>query len=77
MAKQDVRPTRAIFKQKLGGARYQGVVTAIGSVRFEQARKRLAKLADREVEQTSDGDTMEAMSRGWEETAKYIAAQRE
>jgi hypothetical protein len=73
MAKQQARPTRAIFKDKLGGARYQGVVTAAGSTSFEMARKRLAKMAGREVEQTSDGDVFEFLARGEDATRKYLA----
>lgn len=63
---------RVIFGDKSGGSRYQGCVTKIGSVRFEAARARLAKLACRDVALTSDGDTFEYLARGDAETREYL-----
>lgn len=62
----------AIFKDKADGARYQGIVTKAGSVAFEAARCRLAKLANRSVETTSDGCVFEALARGWDNTREYL-----
>lgn len=62
----------SIFRNKTGGSRVQGVITARGSVRFEQARRRLAKLASREIEHISDADVIEYLARGDSETVVQI-----
>lgn len=64
----------SIFRDKKGGSRVQGIMTPVGSKRFEQARRRLGKLADRETEHVSDADTIEYLARGESETVKYLAA---
>lgn len=50
--------------------------TVTGSVRFEQARQRLAKLAGLEVEQVQDPDVREYLNRGEIATREYLAARR-
>lgn len=69
-----MKPTgrSSIFRDKKGGDRVQGVLTPVGSNRFEQSRKRLAKLAGREVEHVSDADVIEYEVRGEENTLKYL-----
>lgn len=62
----------SIFRDKKGGDRVQGQITPIGSLRFERARKRLGKLADRDVEHVSDADTIEYLARGEQETLDYL-----
>jgi hypothetical protein len=52
-----------IFPPTVAGARTPGQ-TAVGSIRFEQARKRLAHLVSREVEHVGDADVVEYLSRG-------------
>jgi len=66
-----------IFRDKAGGTKKQGVITPAGTIRFEAARRRLAKLAGREVEQISDADTIEYLARGETETKAYIAKHAE
>jgi hypothetical protein len=63
----------SIFREKAGGDRVQGLLTPIGSKRFEQARATLAKLAGRETEQISDADTIEFLARGEANTRSYLA----
>jgi hypothetical protein len=71
--KDNARPGRtSIFRDKAGGDRVQGNITAAGSVRFEQARRRLAKLAGCEYEDVSDADTIEFLARGEGETIKAL-----
>jgi len=62
----------SIFRNKEGGARVHGVLTPIGSRRFEQARLRLARLAVRDPEQISDADVVEFLARGDEATRRYL-----
>jgi hypothetical protein len=64
--------TRAIFPDKAGGDRVQGIITPVGSTRFEHARRRLGKLAEREVERVSDADVIEYLARGETETRKVL-----
>ena len=61
----------AIFRHKT--VRLQGVVTKVGSVKFEHARRRLARLAGRDVDSTSDGDTFEFLARGEANTRRYLS----
>jgi hypothetical protein len=56
-----------------GAKRVQGVITPVGTRRFEQSRARLAKLADLEVEQVSDADVIEFLARGETNTRRYLA----
>lgn len=46
--------------------------TPPGSLRFEQARQRLAKLAGREVEHVRDEDVQEFLVRGEKATRAYL-----
>lgn len=64
MAQQTVERTgrQSIFRDKRGGDRVQGIITPLGSTRFELARTALAKVAGREKEHTSDADTIEWMA---------------
>ena len=64
----------SIFRDKAGGDRYQGIVTKTGAQRFEAARSRLAKLANRDPERVSDADTIEYLARGDAETVVYLSA---
>lgn len=72
MAKKNTGGLPSIFRNKKGGARYQGVLTKPGSMKFEEARKRLAKLAARRVRKVSDADVMEFLARGESETVIYL-----
>jgi hypothetical protein len=49
-------------------------LTPAGSIRFEQARLRLAKLATREPEQVNDADVVEYLARGETATRTYLAS---
>ncbi len=49
-------------------------VTDIGAKQFEVARRRLAKLAGWTPRSVSDGDTTEALARGWDATEKFLKA---
>lgn len=62
----------SIFREKIGGDRYQGIVTKVGAAAFERARARLAKLAERDVAGISDADTIEYLARGEENTIAYL-----
>lgn len=64
----------AIFPGK-DGDRVQGGLTTAGSTRFEQARRRLAKLAAWEVEDVSDADTIEFLAIGEAATIKHLERQ--
>lgn len=63
----------SIFRNKKGGDRVNGVITARGSVRFELHRKQLGLLVAREPEEISDADVVEYMARGEQETRGYLA----
>lgn len=64
----------AIFPGKTGD-RVQGGLTPIGSTKFEQARRRLARLAGWEFESVSDADVIEFLARGDEATTKFLQDQ--
>lgn len=72
----------SIFRDKIDGAgvlregaqRVQAIISPKGSRRFEEARRRLATLADREPEQVSDADVVEYLARGEQETRNYLRA---
>ena len=66
----------SIFRDKRGGDRLQGVVTKVGSLRFEQARAKLARLASRAPGKVSDGDVIEALARGWADTTAYLTTHK-
>lgn len=70
MAKRMGQPS--IFEDKSGGDRVQGNISGRGSVAFEAARRRLAKLAGWEYERVSDGDTIEYLARGNNPTRIYL-----
>lgn len=53
----------------------QGILTPTGRRRFEEARGRLARLAARPVKQISDGDTVEYLARGHDDTLDYLEKQ--
>lgn len=63
----------SIFRHKEGGDRVQGVITKIGSEKFEAARGKLGKLAKRDRQHVSDADTIEYLARGEADTRKYLA----
>ena len=69
-SKRGGRPT--IFGSRDGGARVAGVITARGSVRFEYARRELAKIAGWEVEQVSDSDVVEFLTLGEKGTREFL-----
>lgn len=52
------------------GDRVQGTPTRIGSIRFEDARKRLSVMAGRA--NVSDSDTIEYLARGEAATRKFL-----
>jgi len=62
----------SLFRGKRGGDRVQGVLTPVGSRRFEAARARLGRLAGKESERVSDADVIEFLARGEEETRKIL-----
>lgn len=64
----------SIFKGKENGDRVQGYISQAGSKKFEDARRRLAVLAQWSVKAVSDADTIEYLARGDDETRKYLAA---
>jgi hypothetical protein len=71
-----VRGQPAIFKNKTGD-RVQGGLTPRGSIRFELARRRLAKLAGWDYEEVSDADTIEFLALGEALTKDYLAKQEQ
>lgn len=66
----------AIFKDKTGGDRIQGIISRVGSVKFEEARQRLKVLAERPRNDVSDGDCAEYLARGEENTRAYLAERK-
>ena len=62
--------------RKQGGTRVQGIMTPRGRTRFEVARRSLAALYHEIVgtpmTRISDGDVVEFLSRGMDETERYI-----
>ena len=64
------RGRRPIFPKD--GQRVQGWLSKVGTVRFEAARKKLAKLADRNVVGISDGDVFTCLSMGWPAVEAYL-----
>lgn len=69
---------RTIFAETRGQQRdpknnIHGVVTRTGATQFEQHRMRLATLAKWPIENVSDADTIDYISRGHEASAAYIA----
>lgn len=72
----------SIFREKdsrsraQGGTRVQGVMTRHGRARFEVARRSLAvlyrELTGESITRVSDGDVVEFLSRGLEDTERYI-----
>jgi hypothetical protein len=54
----------------------QGVITNTGATQFERARGRLATLVGWAIENVSDADTIEYLSRGHKASAEYIAKHR-
>lgn len=65
-------PRTSIFGSKRKSDRVQGILTPVGTRRFEHARQRLARLAGRETELVSDGDVIEYLARGEVETRKIL-----
>ena len=68
---------KSIFRNKAGGDRVQGIITRIGSQRFEEARHRLAVVARRLVSNVSDADVVEFLARGEKNTRDYLAGRVE
>jgi len=64
----------AIFRPKT--KRYQGLVIPAAAEKFEAARAKLAALAGREPSEVSDGDTMEALARGWASAKREAEARK-
>ena len=62
-----------IFGSKYDGDVIQGAITKVGSQRFEAARQELATLAAWKLSHVSDGDTIEFLARGVEETKRFLA----
>lgn len=57
------------------GDRVQGILTPKGSVQFEAARRRLAKLAAWEYEDVGDADVIEFLARGETATREHLERQ--
>jgi cobalamin biosynthesis protein CobD/CbiB len=72
MAKLPVTGRESLFRGKAGGDRVQGVITPIGSRRFEAARARLGRMVGRDAERVSDADVIEFLARGEEESRKVL-----
>lgn len=66
----------AIFRGKVNGRRLQGVITPVGAIAFEAARKKLGKLADVEKENVSDADTIEFLAIGETATKEYLKSKK-
>lgn len=62
----------SIFRGKKNGKRVQGIVTFAGGREFERRRKELAELAERDVGDVSDADTIEFLARGTAATLAYL-----
>jgi uncharacterized hydantoinase/oxoprolinase family protein len=77
MANTPTRGRPAIFRgMSKEGHKVQGNLTPKGGRRFEEARRRLAKLVAWEVEEVSARDTIEFLVRGEAESLKEIEAAR-
>lgn len=78
MKKPGVTGRLSIFTGKVNDSRHrvQAWLTEIGRQQFEAARARLSKLAlahlGRAPKAVSDADTIEYLSRGEEQTIKYL-----
>lgn len=62
----------SIFRNKDKKALIRGITTKVGKKKFEEHRKELAVLAKRPVTRVSDGDVVEYLSRGRENTMQYL-----
>lgn len=69
-------PKQCIFGSKVGGSRYQGIMTRRGAIRFEERRRELAIVADVPLTLVSDADVFEFLARGLEETIEYLGKTR-
>lgn len=65
---------QSVFRGKDRACRIQGIMTRVGMRAFETHRKELAKLAGVPVKKVGDSDVTEYLSRGKDETVKYLAA---
>ena len=74
MSKRPLEGLPSIFrgKDRLTG-RVQGLLTRFGRARVEAARKPLAKLTGRKASTISQGDLIEYLARGDENTKAYLA----
>lgn len=63
----------SVFAPKDTKARYQGLMTSVGSKLAEKHRADLAKLSGLKVSQVSDGDLFDYLARGKEATVEYLA----
>lgn len=76
MAKKTPKKTpprnRAIFPDKDGGSRYQGVLSPNGSKAFESARKHLALRSDRADTRVSDADVIEYVVLSWRDGGDVV-----
>jgi len=62
----------SIFRDKEDGVRVQAVISKASGRLFEASRKRLAELAGREIEHTSQADVIEFLLRGEKATKDYL-----
>lgn len=60
-----------VFRNKENGARVHGVIRKVGAQKFEEHRRRLAKLAPH-VANPSDADVIEYLAIGEAATIAYI-----
>ncbi len=65
-----------VFKGKATERKVQGIMTELGWRRFEVARRQLGAIymsvVGRELARVSDGDVVEFLARGEDETRRYL-----
>jgi len=66
----------SLFGKKDVNARYQGLMTTVGSRRFETTRKHIAAFVGIPVDRVSDGDVFDYLARGKQEAEKVLARLR-
>lgn len=75
------RGRRAVFRGKMTTAQVHGILTPVGHDAFETAREQLRGLYRRILRtyppNITDGDTIEALARGWPATRAYLEAERD
>jgi hypothetical protein len=62
----------SIFRDKQGGKRIMAIISQVGALQFETARRRLALLANWPPARVSDADVVEYLARGHDATRVYL-----